>query len=368
MLALKHIRKAFAGKTVADNISLSVADGKLLAVLGPSGCGKSTLLNIAAGLVAADSGEVWIGGENRSRMPPERRRVAPMFQDYALLPHLNVWQNVAFGLKMQGVDKHEARRPGCRGAPRHACAGAQGDGRAVLLQHQADGAQIDGIRALRLAANHEARRRAEAALAEVGLAAELGRRIDALSGGEQQRVALARALAVQPQLLLLDEPFSSLDTGLRRQLREQTLAQIRPQHIPAVLVTHDPEEALALADHLALMQGGRIVQYGGGGDILQRPANAWVARLMGADNVSAARYIPQQALQFGHPQGEKCRILQRLALPEHCRLLLQHPHHGALVLHLGWETAKGLDLHEGSEWPLQVDEAGGVGFAGNEVG
>ena len=217
MLALKHIRKAFAGKTVADNISLSVADGKLLAVLGPSGCGKSTLLNIAAGLVAADSGEVWIGGENRSRMPPERRRVALMFQDYALLPHLNVWQNVAFGLKMQGVDKHEARR------------------------------------------------RAEAALAEVGLAAELGRRIDALSGGEQQRVALARALAVQPQLLLLDEPFSSLDTGLRRQLREQTLAQIRRQHIPAVLVTHDPEEALALADHLALMQGGRIVQYGGVG-------------------------------------------------------------------------------------------------------
>ena len=319
MLALKHIRKAFAGKTVADNISLSVADGKLLAVLGPSGCGKSTLLNIAAGLVAADSGEVWIGGENRSRMPPERRRVALMFQDYALLPHLNVWQNVAFGLKMQGVDKHEARR------------------------------------------------RAEAALAEVGLAAELGRRIDALSGGEQQRVALARALAVQPQLLLLDEPFSSLDTGLRRQLREQTLAQIRRQHIPAVLVTHDPEEALALADHLALMQGGRIVQYGGGGDILQRPANAWVARLMGADNVSAARYIPQQALQFGHSQGEKCRILQRLALPEHCRLLLQHPHHGALVLHLGWETAKGLDLHEGSEWPLQVDEAAVVRFAENEV-
>ena len=320
MLALKHICKAFAGKTVADNISLTVADGKLLAVLGPSGCGKSTLLNIAAGLVAADSGEVWIGGENRSRMPPERRRVALMFQDYALLPHLNVWQNVAFGLKMQGVDKHEARR------------------------------------------------RAEAALAEVGLAAELGRRIDALSGGEQQRVALARALAVQPQLLLLDEPFSSLDTGLRRQLREQALAQIRRQNIPAVLVTHDPEEALALADHLALMQGGRIVQYGSGGDILHRPANAWAARLMGADNVSAARYIPQPALEFNHPQGERCRILQRLALPEHCRLLMQHPQHGALVLHLGWETAKGLDLHEGSEWLLRVDEAAVVRFAESEMG
>ncbi len=223
MLALKHIRKAFAGKTVADNISLSVADGKLLAVLGPSGCGKSTSLNIAAGLAAADSGEVWIGGENRSRMPPERRRVALMFQDYALLPHLNVWQNVAFGLKMQGVDKHEARR------------------------------------------------RAEAALAEVGLAAELGRRIDALSGGEQHARGAGARFGGAAATAFTRRAFSSLDTGLRRQLREQTLAQIRRQHIPAVLVTHDPEEALALADHLALMQGGRIVQYGGGGDILQRP-------------------------------------------------------------------------------------------------
>lgn len=191
MLALKHIRKAFAGKTVADNISLSVADGKLLAVLGPSGCGKSTLLNIAAGLVAADSGEVWIGGENRSRMPPERRRVALMFQDYALLPHLNVWQNVAFGLKMQGVDKHEARR------------------------------------------------RAEAALAEVGLAAELGRRIDALSGGEQQRVALARAFVMQPAVLLADEPTGSLDFATGETIMELMFELNREQGTTLVLVTHD---------------------------------------------------------------------------------------------------------------------------------
>lgn len=314
MLKLNHIYKCFGDKTVAHDISLSVADGKLLAILGPSGCGKSTLLNIAAGLVAQDAGEVWIGGENRSRTPPERRRVALMFQDYALLPHLNAWQNVAFGLRMQGMAKSEAQS------------------------------------------------RAEAALAAVGLAAESSRKVEALSGGERQRVALARALAVQPQLLLLDEPFSSLDTGMRQQLRTQTLAQIRAQNIPAVLVTHDPEEAFALADHLALMQGGRIVQYGTPDEVLQRPADAWAARLIGAENVNGQRYIPQQALHFNHPQGEPGRLTALLRQPEYCRLTLAHPQHGEVVLNLGWHEAAGLALAEGSEWPLRVDDAQIVWF------
>ena len=210
MLALKHIRKAFAGKTVADNISLSVADGKLLAVLGPSGCGKSTLLNIAAGLVAADSGEVWIGGENRSRMPPERRRVALMFQDYALLPHLNVWQNVAFGLKMQGVGKQEARR------------------------------------------------RAEAALAEVGLAAELGRRIDALSGGEQQRVAVARALAHSPKLVIADEPTGNIDPELSLEMME-LLERVSQTGITVLVVTHEHELVHRFHQRVVTLKNGRII-------------------------------------------------------------------------------------------------------------
>ncbi|UOO81978.1 ABC transporter ATP-binding protein [Uruburuella testudinis] len=309
MLELKHIHKTFGAKTVADDISLTVADGSLTAILGPSGCGKSTLLNIAAGLVPPDSGEVWIGGENRTDTAAEKRQVALMFQDYALLPHLNVWQNVAFGLKMRGTGAAEARR------------------------------------------------RAETALAAVGLAAESGRRVDALSGGEQQRVALARALVVQPQLLLLDEPFSSLDTGLRQQLRGQTLAQVRAQNIPAVLVTHDPEEAFALADHLMLMQGGRMVQYGAPDALLQRPADAWAARLMGAINVEDARYIPQQALQFAHPQGQASRVVQSLALPDACRLRVLHPQHGEITLNLGWNEAAGRDIGAGSIWPVRVDEA-----------
>lgn len=212
MLALKHICKAFSGKTVADNISLSVADGKLLAVLGPSGCGKSTLLNIAAGLVAADSGEVWIGGENRSRMPPERRRVALMFQDYALLPHLNVWQNVAFGLKMQGVGKQEARR------------------------------------------------RAEAALAEVGLAAELGRRIDALSGGEQQRVAICRALINDPQILVADEPTANLDSKLSAEFLA-ILRRLAEAGRTVILTSHDPLVVESeVVDRVYSLRDGQLIE------------------------------------------------------------------------------------------------------------
>ena len=249
MLALKHIRKAFAGKTVADNISLSVADGKLLAVLGPSGCGKSTLLNIAAGLVAADSGEVWIGGENRSRMPPERRRVALMFQDYALLPHLNVWQNVAFGLKMQGVDKHEARR------------------------------------------------RAEAALAEVGLAAELGRRIDALSGGEQQRVQLARSLAQLwgeegPQgWLFLDEPTSALDLFYQQHLLRLLKKLSRAGGLHVCIVLHDLNLAALWADTILLLHQGKLVAEGTPHDVIQPSV---IHRWYGAD-ISMSQH-PQAAV------------------------------------------------------------------------
>lgn len=309
MLELKHICKRFGSKTVSDNISLSVASGSILAILGPSGCGKSTLLNIAAGLIEPDSGEVWINGENRTHTPPEKRRVALMFQDYALFPHLNAWQNVAFGLKMQGISKVEAKLW------------------------------------------------AEKALASVGLAAETERQVDALSGGEKQRVALARALVVSPQLLLLDEPFSSLDTGLRQQLREQTQAQVRRQNIPAVLVTHDPEEALALADYLALMNKGRLIQYGKPQEVLQRPANAWVAKLLGADNVDETRYIPQHALAFNHEEGQPSEILQITPNADYCRLLLLHPQYGEIVLNLDWQRVLGMELKVGNIWNLKVDSS-----------
>ncbi|WP_107929164.1 ABC transporter ATP-binding protein [Neisseria animaloris] len=308
MLELKNIHKQFGNKTVSDNINLSIENGKILAILGPSGCGKSTLLNIAAGLVQPDRGEIWINRQNHTFTPPEKRNIAMVFQDYALLPHLNTLDNVTFGLKMRGINAQEAKK------------------------------------------------RAEAALEEVGLSGENIRNINNLSGGEQQRVSLARALVTEPKLLLLDEPFSSLDTGLRQQLRQQTSQHIQRHNIPAILVTHDPEEAFDIADHLALMQGGRIVQYGTPNELLTAPTNAWSARLIGAINVKEKYYIPQQALHFQHSQGALSRILHIFRHPEYCRFTLLHPEHGAIILNLTWEFAMQYNLQINDELNLLIDE------------
>lgn len=314
MLELKQIYKRFGEKTVAANVNLQVENGKLLAVLGASGSGKSTLLNIIAGLLRPDSGEVWINQVNQNGIPPERRRIAFMFQDYALLPHLNVWQNVAFGLKMQGM------------------------------------------------AESEAKQQAEAVLAEVGLAAESGRKVHALSGGEQQRVALARALVIRPQVLLLDEAFSSLDTGLRQQLRLQTLAHIRRQNIPAVMVTHDPEEAFLLADHIALLQNGRVIQCDTPQKIMQAPANAEAARLIGAANIRAGYHIPQHAIHFDHPAGSLSRISHVLYLPESCQITLQHPEYGELEWIADWQQMAAQPLQTGDSRPVWIDENAVIRF------
>lgn len=314
MLQLKNINKRYGSKTVADNISFEVGNGMLLAVLGRSGCGKSTLLKIAAGLVEPDGGEIWINGENRTRTPPERRHISLVFQDYALLPHLTVLQNVAFGLKMRGIGKTETQR------------------------------------------------RAEAMLAEVGLADEAGRLPESLSGGEQQRVALARALVTEPQLMLLDEPFSSLDTALRSQLRNLAAENIRRRNIPAVMVTHDPEEAFALADRIALMHNGKIIQLADPDTLIAAPADARAARLIGAENVTDTRYIPQQALCFNHPQGAAGKILSHTRLPDRSLITLAHPQYGEIRLYLDPAEYGGPNLQPGSEWPLKIDESQVVRF------
>lgn len=307
MLQLKHIYKHYGSKTVADDITLQVESGQILAILGRSGCGKSTLLKITAGLVQPDSGEVWINSKNVTRTPPERRHVSLVFQDYALLPHLNALQNIAFGLKMQGISQAEAHP------------------------------------------------KAHAMLTEVGLADEAQRRTDSLSGGEQQRVALARALVTDPHLMLLDEPFSSLDTVLRQQLRQLTANHIRHRNIPAVLVTHDPEEAFALADQIALMHNGRILQLAPPQTLINAPVNARAARLIGAANVNDIRYIPHHAIHFNHPQGQNAKITTHTHLPDRILLTLIHPQHGEIQLHLDPAETDGLNLQPGSDWPLWVD-------------
>ncbi|UBQ57216.1 ABC transporter ATP-binding protein [Alysiella filiformis] len=275
MLQLHHIHKTYRQHTVCHNINLTVQQGELLAILGKSGSGKSTLLNVIAGLVSADSGDVFINQIRHTHTPPERREIAMMFQDFALLPHLNVWQNVAFGLKMRGVPAQQART---------------------------------------LAENR---------LAEVGLHNHAERTINQLSGGEQQRVALARALVVEPKVLLLDEPFSSLDTHLRQQLQQQIRQLVKQRHIPAVLVSHDPAEACLMADQIALLHSGSLIQHGTPQALCAQPINAAAARLLGCLNVRDTHYVPPTAIHLG--QGEPCTLIQSARQPHGWLLVLQHP-------------------------------------------
>jgi len=211
MLELRDIRKQWDHRPLLDGVSLNVAAGETVALLGASGSGKSTLLKIVAGLDQPESGSVWFDGVDITRLPPERRGFALMFQDFALFPHLNVVDNVAFGLVEQGVRRAAARE------------------------------------------------QASAMLQRFGLNEKGRARVWTLSGGEQQRVALARALITQPRALLLDEPFSALDSTLRDQLRSEFRDRITEAGMTAILVTHDQQEARAMAQRAWGLQDGQLV-------------------------------------------------------------------------------------------------------------
>jgi ABC-type Fe3+/spermidine/putrescine transport system ATPase subunit len=211
MLELRDIRKQWDDRPLLDGVSLSVAAGETVALLGASGSGKSTLLKIVAGLDQPESGSVWFDGVDITRLPPERRGFALMFQDFALFPHLNVMDNVAFGLVEQGVRRADARE------------------------------------------------QAREMLQRFGLVDRGTERVWTLSGGEQQRVALARALITRPRALLLDEPFSALDATLREQLRNEFRERIAEAGMTAILVTHDEQEARVMAQRAWGLQGGQLV-------------------------------------------------------------------------------------------------------------
>ena len=312
MLQLKNINKRFGSKTVAQDINLNVEAGEILAVLGRSGCGKSTLLKTIVGLVRPDSGEVWLNGDNITDMPSEKRNISLMFQDYALLPHLTALDNVGFGLKMRRLPKAEIEEQSMQ------------------------------------------------ALRDIGLEHEAQRKPESLSGGEQQRLALARALITRPSLLLLDEAFSSLDTHLRHHLRTLTAERIRSQNIPAILVTHSAEEACTMADTIAIMHEGRILQHGTPETLIRRPVNAQAALLLGLANTGDTRYIPQHAIRFD-PNGTSVRINEAVPLAEGTRLTLVHPQYGDLIWypHADHDTDK---PQTGQEIRISVDESQIVWF------
>jgi iron(III) transport system ATP-binding protein len=236
-LRLEHLAKRFGKVTAVDDVSLAVNPGELFFLLGPSGCGKTTLLRLLAGFYEPDAGRVLFGDKDVTALPPHRRHCGMVFQNYALWPHMTVLENLTFGLKVQGIEKAERRR------------------------------------------------RATAMLEVVQMGEYARRRPTQLSGGQQQRVALARALVIGPDLLLLDEPLSNLDAKLRLQLRTEIRRIQRSAGVTSVYVTHDQDEALAMADRLAVIREGRIVALGNPRDLYLNPPDVWVAGFLGATNL-----------------------------------------------------------------------------------
>ena len=254
-LEVKNIRKNYEGAPLLRGVSLSVESGETLCLLGRSGSGKSTLLRIIAGLESADEGEVLWNGENLSAVPTWQRRFGLMFQDYALFPHLSVEENVAFGLRMQGMRKADIQT------------------------------------------------RVASALELVNMSAFVKRRVTDLSGGEQQRIALARALAPQPRLLMLDEPLAALDRALRTELQEELRALLHKTGIPAVYVTHDQEEAFMLGDRIAILAVGIVAQEGSPEEVYRRPKDRKVAEFLGMSNFLAGRVISLEPLRVESRAG-----------------------------------------------------------------
>jgi ABC-type Fe3+/spermidine/putrescine transport system ATPase subunit len=232
-LRLDNLTKSFNGTTAVDHLSLSIERGEMLALLGPSGGGKTTTLRLLAGFEVPDAGRVWVEGEEVTHIEPVARRFGMVFQHYALFPHLDVGENVAFGLESLGVRSKELSA------------------------------------------------RVGRALALVDLAGFERRRIGQLSGGQQQRVALARALAPEPRVLLLDEPLSNLDPALRERTRREIRELIRRVGITTVFVTHEQEEAFDLGDRVAVLRSGRLEQVGSPEDLYASPANEFVAEFVG---------------------------------------------------------------------------------------
>ncbi|MBR5094588.1 MAG: ABC transporter ATP-binding protein [Oscillospiraceae bacterium] len=253
IIELKHISKAFDGQTVLDDISLYIYDNEFLTLLGPSGCGKTTTLRIIGGFETADEGDVIFLGDRINDVPPHKRNVNTVFQRYALFPHLNVFENVAFPLREKRVPKAEITE------------------------------------------------RVTEMLKLVALAGFEKRSVTSLSGGQQQRVAIARALVSKPKVLLLDEPLAALDLKLRKDMQQELKKIQKATGITFVFVTHDQEEALSMSDTVVVMSEGRIQQIGTPVDIYNEPRNAFVADFIGESNILDGVMLRDRRVSFaGH--------------------------------------------------------------------
>jgi sulfate/thiosulfate transport system ATP-binding protein len=304
MITVGNVTKRYGDYVALDDVTIDVDAGALTALLGPSGSGKSTLLRVIAGLEEPDTGTIVIGGEDRTHTPAQQRGIGFVFQHYAAFKHMSVRENVAFGLVIRKRPKAEVR------------------------------AKVDEL------------------LGIVGLRGHADRYPSQLSGGQRQRMALARALAIEPEVLLLDEPFGALDANVRAELRAWLRRLHDEVHVTTVLVTHDQEEAMEVADHIAVLNEGRVEQFGAPRDLYERPANGFVMSFL----------------------GPVARLGEELVRP-HDLYLTSEPRAGALeamvtrVVYLGFEVRAELQLADGSPLAVQLtrDEAVALELDGGDI-
>ena len=315
MLSLKSIRKQYEGHWLLDNIDLDVVQGEILGLLGASGSGKSTLLRVIAGLETAEAGQILWNGQDITHLEPHKRGFGLMFQDYALFPHRTVAQNIAFGLRMQSLGKPE------------------------IDEH------------------------VRKALETIRMSSFADRPVTELSGGEQQRVALARALAPDPNLLMLDEPLGALDHALRVELMHELRSVLSTSGKPAIYVTHDREEAFAIADRLAVLHNGFILQTGTPQELYDHPANAWLAGFLALGNLLPARVDPSNPQNITTALGsfklaESCQSKSEAT----CKLLLRPQDLRVNASEASTSNsfqARVLDaVFLGEFWQLQLESAG----------
>jgi iron(III) transport system ATP-binding protein len=245
-ITVKNLTKKFGPLAVVSNVSLAIEEGELFTLLGPSGCGKTTLLRLIAGFYAPDEGDVFFNDRRVNDMPPHERRIGMVFQNYALWPHMTVWDNVAYGLKLRNVQQTEISE------------------------------------------------RVQSVLNKVKLGGFEQRYPGQLSGGQQQRVALARALVLNPDILLLDEPLSNLDAKIRIQVRAEIRKLQKELGITTIYVTHDQEEALTLSDRIAVFNQGKVFQVGPPKELYERPASRFVADFIGINNLLDGKVRPSE--------------------------------------------------------------------------
>ena len=311
LLSLNNISKRFDHTTAVAGVSLNVERGEFFGLLGPSGCGKTTTLRMIAGLETPDSGAIQFNDRDITLLPPEKRGFGMVFQNYALFPHLNVFENVAFGLRARHKPKPEV---------------------------------VNAV---------------SSALELVQLPGYEKRRVDELSGGQQQRVAIARAIAIEPALLLFDEPLSNLDVALREETRSELRELVKRLGLTAVYVTHDQEEAFALCDRISVMMGGRILQTGQPRELYEHPVQIPVARFLGRNNLisvmrlssSKASVTEFKTLAGGHTLQLPDRPEELAPLNKPCSLAIRPEH-----LKLSKTTLNGPNVV-----PAQVHE---INFAG----